>query len=174
MRTVDGNKINRRLTLAANVGVLAGLVLVSLQIRQNTAITRAQIENDYFLADMQLELAMMGEDPAASWIAAVYAPDELTPRDAAVVDRYFNYGLVQVQRLQRMNELGLADDEWVDRVDYLRWHLGNEVGRRWWEYSKEGFSAEFVATVEESLSIGEFGGNQQLLDALLAQETPEG
>jgi len=171
---VDGNKINRWLTLAANVGVLAGLVLVSLQIRQNTAITRAQIENDYFLADMQLELAMMGEDPAASWITAVYAPDELTPRDAAVVDRYFNYGLVQVQRLQRMNELGLADEEWVDRVDYLRWHLGNEVGRRWWEYSKEGFSAEFVTTVEESLSISEFQGNQQLLDALRARETPEG
>jgi hypothetical protein len=173
VRTVDGNKINRWLTLAANVGVLAGLVLVSLQIRQNTAITRAQIENDYFLADMQLELTMMGEDPAASWVAAVYAPDELTARDAAVVDRYFNYGLVQVQRLQRMNELGLADDEWVDRIDYLRWHLGNEVGRRWWEHSRDSFPAEFVATVEASLSIGEFRGNQRMLDALLARETPE-
>jgi hypothetical protein len=68
-----------------------------------------------------------------------------------------------------MNELGLADDKWVDRVDYLRWHLGNEIGRRWWESSKEGFPPEFVATVEEILSIGEFGGNQELMDALLAR-----
>lgn len=167
------DKLNRWLTLAANLGVLAGLILVSLQIRQNTEITRAQIENDYFLADMQLELSMMGENPAASWIKAVYTPDEMTREDPAVVDRYLNYGLVQVQRLQRMNELGLASDEWVDRVAYLRWHLGNEIGRRWWEYSKRDFSPTFVAMVDESLAAGELDDNEELLDALLHAGDPE-
>jgi len=167
------DKLNRWLTLGANLGVLAGLILVSVQIRQNSNITRAQIENDYFIADMQLELAMMGDDPAASWIKAVYSPDELTPEDAAVVDRYFNYGLVQVQRLRRMNELGLAGDEWEDRVTYLRWQLGNEVGRRWWEHSKATFPPDFVAMVDESLATGQFQGNEELLNALLGRTDSE-
>ena len=50
-------KINPWLTFLANVGVIAGLVLVAVQINQNTEITKAQIANDYFLADMNLELA---------------------------------------------------------------------------------------------------------------------
>jgi len=87
-------------------------ILVAFQIKQNTEITRAQVANDWFLADMQLELAMMGENPAESWTKAVYEPDELNQKDTAVLDRYFNYGLVQLQRLQRMNDLG-----------YLTWHL---------------------------------------------------
>ena len=50
---MDTDKVNRGLTLAANVGVLGGLILVAFQIHQNTEITKAQIANDYYLADMQ-------------------------------------------------------------------------------------------------------------------------
>jgi hypothetical protein len=52
--------------LGANIGVIAGLILVAVQINQNTAITKAQMANLYYIADMALELAMMGENPAAS------------------------------------------------------------------------------------------------------------
>jgi len=166
---MDTDKVNRGLTLAANIGVLGGLILVAFQIHQNTEITKAQIANDYYLADMQLELAMMGDNPASSWTKAIYTPNDLTNEDAAVVDRYFNYGLVQIQRLQKMHELGLADDDWENRIGYLGWHLGNEVGRRWWAYSKEGFPDEFVQTVDEVLASGEHRDNQDLLDSLMPQ-----
>ncbi len=167
---MDWSEINSWLTLAANIGVLMGIILVAAQIKQNTEITKAQVANDWFLADMQLELAMMGENPATSWTKAVYAPDELTRQDAAVLDRYFNYGLVQLQRLQRMNELGMADERWKDRISYLSWHLGNDVGRRWWTHFKGGFPAEFAATVDEILERSEFRDNQELLDALISEE----
>jgi hypothetical protein len=168
---VNWDKTTRWLTIAANLAVLGGLILVAIQIRQNTAITRAQVANDYFMADMQLELAMMGDNAAASWIKAVYTPDELTPQDAAVVDRYLNYGFVQIQRLERMNELGLADDRWQDRISYLRWHLGNEIGRRWWDHARRFHSAEFGAQVDSVLAQDQAASaNRELLDALLHRE----
>ena len=170
---MDTDRINRGLTLAANVGVLGGLILVAYQINQNTEITKAQIANDYYLADMQLELAMMGDDPASSWTKAVYTPNDLTNEDAAVVDRYFNYGLVQIQRLQKMHELGLADEDWENRIGYLGWHLGNEVGRRWWAYSKEGYPDDFVQTVDEVLAISDHKGNRDLLDAMMPEAIVE-
>jgi hypothetical protein len=166
---MDTDKVNRGLTLAANVGVLGGLILVAFQIHQNTEITKAQIANDYYLADMQLELAMMGDNPANSWTKAIYTPNDLTNEDTAIVDRYFNYGLVQILRLQKMHELGLADDDWENRIGYLGWHLGNEVGRRWWAYSKEGFPDDFIQMVDEVLTMGEHRDNQDLLDALMPQ-----
>lgn len=170
---MNWDRTTRWLTLAANLAVLGGLILVAVQIRQNTAITRAQVTNDYYLADMQLELAMMGDDPAASWVKAVYTPDELTPHDAAVVDRYFNYGLVQLQRLERMNELGLADRRWEEQVEYLTWHLGNDVGRRWWTQSRHYFSRDFAARVDAALAEDESEtSNRALLDALLGKRSP--
>ena len=163
---METDKVNRILTLAANAGVLFGLILVAFQINQNTELTRVQITNDYYLADMELELAMMGEDPTGSWIKAVYTPDDLTEKDMAILDRYFNYGLVQVLRLQKMHELGFADDDWEERIGYLGWHFGNEVGRRWWEYSKGGYPDDFIQTVDEILARNDHTGNRALLDAM--------
>lgn len=167
---MDMERINPWLNFAANVGVIAGLVLVAVQINQNTEITKAQIANDYFLADMNLELAMMGDDPASSWVKAVYSPDEITQYDAAVLDRYFNYGVVQILRLQEMHDLGLAPDDWKERVNYLSWHLGNQVGHRWWEYSKDGWPEDLIQNVDKSLERTEYSANQDLLDAILPSD----
>ena len=167
------DKVNRWLTLSANVGVIAGLIMVAVQIDQNTRIMKAQIVNDYYLADMNLELAMMGDDPAISWTKAVYAPNELNHVDAAILDRYFNYGLVQIGRLRKMHELGMADDDWEDRINYLGWHLGNEVGRRWWANYKDGSSDEFIQMVDEALARGDHKGNRQLLDSIMPAATDE-
>jgi len=164
---MDSEKFSRWLTLAANVGVIAGLLLVAIQINQNTQITKVQIANDYFLADMALELAMMGEEPALSWNKAVYTPDDLTTVDAVILDRYFNYGLVQVLRLQEMDKMGMAPQGWEERVDYLKWHLGNEVGRRWWEQVKNDYSEDFRTKVEQILAGDAYGSNREMLDALM-------
>lgn len=164
---MDWSGIDTWLGILANLGVIAGLVLVAVQIRQNTEITRAQVTNEWFMADMDLELAMMGENPADAWVKAVCSQDELDARDAAVLDRYFNYGLVQVQRLRRMHELGLADEQWKERARYLRWHLGNEVGRRWWAHFRASYPADFAGMVDEMLGEGDPEPNRAILDALM-------
>jgi len=165
---MDLADVNSWLGIAANLGVVAGLILVAVQIRQNTNITRAQVANDWFLADMQLELAMMGENPAIVWTKALLSPDDLDHSDAAVLDRYFNFGLVQIQRLQRMHELGVADAQWVERVGYLRWHLGNEPGRRWWAHFRAGFPEDFAKMVDDILADADPRKNVAALDALLS------
>ena len=166
---MDLGQLNSWLGIVANLGVVVGLVLVALQIRQNTRITKAQVANDWFLADMQLELAMMGENPASAWAKAVVAPDDLDDREAAVLDRYFNFGLVQIQRLQKMHELGVADAQWMERASYLSWHLGNEVGRRWWSHFRGGFPDEFAAMVDHILEEADEGKNAAALRALLGE-----
>jgi len=95
--------VNRWLTLSANVGVIAGLILVAVQIDQNTRIMKAQIVNDY----------------------------------------------------------------------YLGWHLGNEVGRRWWANYKDGSSDEFIQMVDEALARGDHKGNRQLLDSIMPAATDD-
>jgi hypothetical protein len=171
---MNTEKYTRWLTLAANVGVIGGLLLVAVQINQNTEITKAQLANDYYIADMQLELSMMGDNPAKSWVKAVYSSGELTQEDAAVVDRYFNYGIVQILRLLKMRELGLADEDWVkNRISYLDWHLGNEVGQRWWTFSKKTYAKDFVQMIDDDLAQSDYRSNRDLLDAMMLESEAE-
>jgi len=170
---MDLGDVDSWLGILANLGVIAGLVMVALQIRQNTEITKAQVANDWYMADMQLELAMMGENPARSWTRAVFSPQDLDEHDAAVLDRYFNFGLVQVQRLERMHQLGMADERWKERVGYLRWHLGNEVGRRWWAHFRGEFSADFASMVDALLSEEETAPNRAALAAVMGRPQSE-
>lgn len=181
MDTPDSGKfdLGRFVSTVANLGVLVGLLLVAVQISQSTDIARAQLANDYYLADMQLELSMMGESPVDSWTRAVHTPDDITPHDAAVLDRFFNYGLVQVRRLQQMQQLGLAESGVLDQqIRYLEWHLGNEVGRRWWaQYKSEEPEDEIVRMIDKVLSTADYDQNRRYMDALMkapaAQEKPD-
>ncbi len=43
---MDNHRLNRWLTLGANIGVLIGLLLLILELRQNHEIMRAQIKHD--------------------------------------------------------------------------------------------------------------------------------
>ena len=47
------DKLNRWFTMFVNLRVLAGIVLVAIQIQQNTDITKAQMVNEYYLLDVQ-------------------------------------------------------------------------------------------------------------------------
>jgi len=168
---MDTDKLNRWLTLGANIGVLSGLILVALQINQNSEIAKAQLANDYYLADMQLELSMMGEDPIQAWVTAVYSPKKMTQEEAAVLDRFFNFGLVQLNRLRKLEELGLADEELVlERVGYLQWHLGNAVGQKWWATSKRFYPEEFADLIDAALAKEDFGSNRRLIDSMFSGE----
>jgi hypothetical protein len=169
---MNRDRINRWFTAVSSLALLGGLVLVAVQIRQNTAITRAQLLNDYYLADMQLELAMMGEDPGASFTKAVFEPDALTEYDAAVLDRYFNYGVVQVRRLRQMDQLGLAGDGWQDRIEYLRWHLGNDAGRKWWmEMRGDEPGDAVIAAIDSVLAASDWNGNRVMLEAMIRSDS---
>lgn len=148
--------------------MLIGLILVAVQINQNTGIAEAQLTNDYYLADMELELSMMGDAPIDSFVRAVYEPEQIDQRDAAVLDRYFNYVFVQLDRLIRMRELGFADDRAVQKqVRYMRWHLGNEAGRSWWAEYRNGPQTELIQLVDAALEGYDFRQNQVQLDAVL-------
>jgi hypothetical protein len=160
--------------MLVNLSVLAGIVLVAVQIQQNTDITKAQMANEYYLLDAQLELTMMGESPAQSLEKAIYFPDELNQEDAVILDRYFNFGILQLQRIRKMIELGVADEElYQERVGYLKWHLGNEAGRRWSTQYVLGEPNELYRDIETVLSGSDFQINKQVLDAMLTNPEPE-
>lgn len=154
--------------------MIGGLILVAVQINQSVEITKAQMINDYHIAELQLELKMMGENPAKSWTKAVYTPDDLSEEDRAVLDRYFNFAMIQINRLSEMREFGLAEEDLSDRFNFLSWQLGNEAGRRWWNNGQHWCGSEsdencrrYVEQVNSVLARADREENRAYLDRML-------
>ena len=79
--------------LAANVGVLVGLVLVGLQLTQTTDAIRMQHRSELQVGVHEAEMAAMGEDVGPSFVAALEDPKSLRPDQLFRVWGYVNAGL---------------------------------------------------------------------------------
>ncbi len=144
------------LTLTANIGILIGLFLVIIEIRQNTDFVRLQFVNDNLLAVAQAEIPMQGENPAEVMMKAMYSPDELTYADFRVVDAYLVAKMDLLVRQYRLGQEGILDEmAWKTAASSFEWHFGNKFGRLWWEHEGRREYAgipELVAYVDDKVS----------------------
>ena len=134
---MDSENVNKWLTLGANVGILIGLVLVILEIRQNSDLLRLQFINDGLLIVAQTESPILGDNPADVMMKAMYSPGELTYADFRVIDAYFVTKIDLIYRRYQLGQEGVLDeDAWKsgDLGFSFEWLFGNKFGRLWWEH----------------------------------------
>lgn len=96
---MDTDRLNRWLTLGANVGVLIGLAILIIELRQSSSIAAAQFYLDQVKLNETAEISMLGEDPAAVWERSVFEPASLSPADVRVMDAY-TYAARKTDRIE--------------------------------------------------------------------------
>ena len=116
---MDTNRVANWLQIAANVGILGGLILVGLQMRQNEELLRTQILHDTRQGTLDLTLSLMGEDPAVVLAKVANTPDTLTDADKIVwLALDTNLG-AHWFRLLELSEAGLLEDGiWKNQVAF--------------------------------------------------------
>ena len=57
---MDSDRLNRWLTLAANVGVLAGILFLAYELQQNTLVTRFKAASNFQDSFSEIELFVAG------------------------------------------------------------------------------------------------------------------
>jgi hypothetical protein len=141
---VESGKLANWLQILGNVGLIAGLVLVAVQIKENTDATKAQMVNEGFAAELALRLAVVGENASSALSKAIDRPDALTTEE-----------MVVLTRLQEANFSVRARNEWIDDMGYgiassllttaegnaniTVWeHLDTPFGLAWWQDAKKG------------------------------------
>ncbi len=67
-------KLGQWLQVGANVGILASLILVALQMQQSIDLARIQLENQMAEADTATEMTIAGESGYAPY-AGITAPE---------------------------------------------------------------------------------------------------
>ena len=150
------DNLNRWLTLFANLGIVAGLVLVAFQLQQAALFADAEQSNAEFeFAFGAQDVALADALPEAWARARINAPD-LTEVEISLVDNYLirvlgNQLLEQVQATRGVGALNVSDEA----RGFVDIYLGNETALRWWRARKEQFALflpAFVAAVDAQVA----------------------
>ena len=152
---MDSDRLNRWMTLAANLGVLVGVILLIVELRQNTESTELQAAQSYVALSHELDFRIV-DDP--SLIALFYTPkDERTPEDLHRLDRWYFGSLRTWENGFFLNSTGVLDDDlWSGQEAFMADLLkSSDELRNYYQTNRNYFSESFV----------------EFLDGLLEAET---
>ncbi len=106
---MDSDRLNRWMTLAANLGVLAGIFLLLVELRQNTESTELQAAQSYVAVAHELDFRLV-DDP--SLIALLLSsPAERTPEEMLRRDRWYFGALRTWENGHYLHSRGVLDDD---------------------------------------------------------------
>lgn len=147
-------KLTPWLTIAANFGLLLGMVLVAYEINQNSQLARTALVNEEFAASNQFWADLMGENPGEVIAMAVECPEAMSYPEFIVMDAFLFTGINLLYRDFELAQEGIfTEEDWRQRVEgYAGWYLGNPFGQAWWdEEGRHFFADDFVAQVDTQL-----------------------
>lgn len=142
------------LQIGANLGLILGLILVGLQLKQNADLLRIQLLYEESQSFISHERAMIGENGADVWAKSLERPEDLTLSEMRVMEGHL-YALAEQWRASHMlHELGVLGDEWKNRIiDETGYYLGNPYGLAWWKVYSEStpLPPEMMTLIQQEL-----------------------
>ena len=149
-------RISGWLTLAANLGVLGGIVLVILQLNQNERMIRAQTRHDIAMGIVDQLRDTANNSQLAELSMRANAGAELTPAERFQAQLRVGALLRIWEDEHYQYRMGLYDEqEFVHERNNWRGVLASNQGiREVWCRNSGNYSAEFAAEVNALLAPG--------------------
>lgn len=131
-------KVVAWLQIGSNVGILVGLLLVALQMKQASEIAEAQLGSEGLLATMGAFELMVGEHLDVAWSKAMTNAPEMTDAELGAIDAFLAREWTSAMRLGSLADQGFNDGPDFTTID--KWvfsYLGNDYSLRWWRAARD-------------------------------------
>lgn len=160
--------LNRWLTLLSNLGVIAGFVLLAVQLNQNTRALEMQSFSDFSREVAAIEASNMGDSPNVSYAAAIDDPANLTSAQLVDVWAYMNGGLYASLHTWNAYKAGYASEaDWALARSSAAAYVESPVGRILWKHAKaQLWPADFAAEVDRELALQERRSSEHMWRAV--------
>ena len=147
-------KVNSWLTLGANVGVLIGLILLVIEIRQNTNMMQAQMSQSRSETARSGLQATYNSEYIPSIMIKVYDNKELTREEDFRYKRYLrSIHRNQENVLWQYNQGLLQDDTPRIIIETVRKQLGyGPYAMKVWDDTKKDYTEEYSAYVDLAIA----------------------
>lgn len=146
------DNLNKWMTLGANIGVLAGIVFLALEIRQNSQMMEAQTRSQ--ISQSVVNLIESDRDPRV--VRAIF--QERSGGPISEEDRYYLQTRARLflrtwENTYYQYRNGLLDEEEFE-ADRKAWRgiMNQKHFREEWERSGDVYSPEFVSIINETIN----------------------
>ena len=144
--------------LFAALGVIATLIYLAMQIRQNTkAVRSSSIESLVHSLSATAQAAVENEYMVPLMLKANVGPETLTEVERVRLHFWFIMTIRRFEGVYFQRDLGFVDAAVIEGFE--RSHisiLASKSGQAWWANAKEIFNSGFVLYVEELLKKGNY------------------
>ena len=151
---MNADNVNKWLTLSANVGVVIGLVLLIVEIGQNTEMMRAQINQSRTDTAISEQQAVFNSDHVPAVFAKIRREEKLSDEEMIRYTAYFRaHNRNQDNNLWQYSQGYLGDNIPNSIRGAARAVIGgHELGITTWDSQKYSYTGEYVAFVEEAIA----------------------
>jgi hypothetical protein len=168
---VDSDRVTRWLTLAANIGVIVGIVFLVLEMRQNRAIATAQVRLEYAAAWRSVDESRQDGSFADVLTKSIEKPEELSRNEVVQLDAYYSGVLDQMMSAQTASTAGLRESTFADVAKTIgAIYFSNEFARSWWTQVRSDWSDppeyEFQKIMDEAIMSGELGRVRKIYEGI--------
>jgi len=148
------DRVNSWLSLIASVGILVGLILVAIELNQNTDQLRLQLTFQANQKIFENNRDLLGDNPTPAFAKAITDPENLTYEEFLTADSYVLNLLNEWEDRFFIYEAGLIPDrDWKSHIDVnIYWILGNRFAQTRWHAFKSTFEPEFVQYIDQALT----------------------
>ena len=137
---MNSSKMSDWLQIAANLGIIGGLLLVGVQLKQNSDLLKTQLLYEESHRLVELETQVVGDRGAEVWAKSIADPLGLELSEQRIMEALLWSFVEQLRSTRMLAELGLLEnEEWRLRVrSDTAYYLANDYGRAWWANYSNG------------------------------------
>ena len=147
------DRVNKWLTLAANIGVLIGLFFLIAELRQNTSISEMSFYMDRRAMANQFNEVTLDAGVSDIVTKSILAPEALASGEIIVLGSYLTARLNTWRVTYVQEELGFREPGSADTYLKLtvKYTFGNPAALAWWHLNRDQYPVEFRDSVDAAL-----------------------
>jgi hypothetical protein len=152
---MDTDRLNTWLTLGANIGVLAGIIFLGLEIQQNSELMRIQINQARADAAMVSNEHSFNSDYLPAILVKIKDGKELSAEEWVRYVGYFRAMNRNQDNVLSQYHAGMLGDNIPRSVaDYARDVVGSsDRSLEAWRVTKAGYTDSYIAFIEQAISL---------------------
>jgi hypothetical protein len=109
-------RFSELLSVASNLAILGGIVLVAVELQQAQTLVRAELASEAFSAAIEVNNHLIGDSPELVLAKACLHHEDLTPEDKLILKRIFGSIMLVPQRGKIIADIADLGNDW--RSDY--------------------------------------------------------
>ena len=150
------DSINRWLTLAANIGVMAGIIFLAFELQQNTVATQLQAASNFQSSYTEIELSIYGNPEFAELLIKGREGEEVSGVDQLRLAVFYG-GVIRQWQFNHFQYLSnaLSDEIWQANQVFMTKIVRDDRGLlNHWRMNTREFSPAFNKMFESIIVEG--------------------